>query len=756
MPKKYCLAFLYCSSFALIFSGLPAEGEPLGIYRDGSTQTNISGGAQCTTDCTISGGSRAGDNLFHSFSEFSIPSKVTVTFADDGAANIFTRVSQKASYIDGNLAITGTGGANFFLLNPYGIIFGPEASLSSAGSFVASTADSIQFSDGVSFISGEAAPPLLTISTPVSFSFDRLSGAITNQSQIGSSNPASSLDASIGLQVSRGKTLAFISNGIFFDDGGLTAFDGQIVLGSVATSSDVFFTPDLNFGFEVGQSFQDIRFDNRSILNVSGNRGRISMSGRHIWMDDRAAIANLTEGTLVKGQIDIFADESLVIEGGIIAFSPLVDSASDGANLTISTRRLRLSEGAVISGGTIGSGNGGRLRIDASESIELSGANDIVPTLITTSTEGLGTGGDIEINTRRLSVLDGAQIQSVTYGSGKGGDVIVNAADSVDVGGTAVVGFRGEVASGILASSGVEGFPFQPTGDSGNLTINTSHLTIRDGASVSVNSLGRGNSGDVKVNARSVRLDNNAQMTAAAKFGNGGNLWLNNLETLVLRRGSSISSQAGAGNGQGDGGNISISSDFIVAGTLEDSDIVAKATEGRGGNIDVNAKGLYGIGPGPAVLNNGTNDIDASSEFGISGTTRINRLVSADDLELANLSEQPLQIAATVNDRCGANGNRFVVTARSGMPMLPTEPVEIRSVLVDLGEGTEGTKTGKRAAIPRRRSPQTGSLRSLLLQSDPAQIEADSWVIDKQGQVVLKATHAQLTGLSSVSNCTAS
>ncbi len=276
------------------------------------------------TDCTISGSSRAGDNLFHSFSEFSIPSNVTVTFADDGAANIFTRVSQRASYIDGTLAVVGTGSANFFLLNSRGIIFGPNASLSNAGSFVASTADSIQFSDGASFLSAESASPLLTISTPVGFSFDARAGAITNQSQAGPSNPTDGSDVSIGLQVSSGKTLAFISNGIFLDNGGLTAFGGQIVLGSVATNSKVSFTPDLNFSFEDALSFQDIRLGGRSVLNVSGKEGRISISGRHISIGEGAAIANVTEGNSAKGQIDVFADESIEIEGGAIVFSPLL------------------------------------------------------------------------------------------------------------------------------------------------------------------------------------------------------------------------------------------------------------------------------------------------------------------------------------------------------------------------------------------------------------------------------------------------
>ncbi|WP_367120473.1 filamentous hemagglutinin N-terminal domain-containing protein [Microcoleus sp. PH2017_30_WIL_O_A] len=86
----------------------------------------------------ISGGATRGSNLFHSFRSF------------NGIANIFTRVTGgQPSNILGTLGVLGN--ANLFLINPKGIVFGPNARLDLRGSFVASTADSIVFNNGFEF-----------------------------------------------------------------------------------------------------------------------------------------------------------------------------------------------------------------------------------------------------------------------------------------------------------------------------------------------------------------------------------------------------------------------------------------------------------------------------------------------------------------------------------------------------------------------------------------------------------------------------
>lgn len=741
MSKKYFSILLYLSSFSVALSifALPSQAEALSVRLDGTTQTNILGGSGCTTDCTISGDSRLGDNLFHSFSEFSIPENVTATFMDDGATNIFIRVFEKASFINGTLAILGDGHANFFLLNPNGITFGSEAALVSTGSFIASTADSIAFSDGVQFSAAAIGHPLLTVAIPVEFRFGQAPRAITNRSQASLGGALNVIGEPVGLQVNSGKTLALLGGDILLEGGSLTANSGQIVIGSVAANSEISLSPEFTIDYRNTFRFQDVYLTQNTLLDASGNRGHISIRGHNIMIADSSAIINLTVGSALSGSIQITAAEAIEIAGVGIFFSPLLGSVSDGSEVNISTGRLTLRDGAVISGGTFGSGNGGNLFIKASKSVELSGASIFSPSLITTSTEGRGSGGNITIDTQQLIVAEGGQIQTVTYGSGKGGNLTINATDRVVVSGIAEGIPSRQFTSGLLASSGVNGLPFQPTGAGGNLTISTDALVVSDRAQIAVNSLGSGDSGNLNVTARSVRLDNHAQLTASAAFGNGGNLRLENLETLVLRRGSMVSTRAGAGDGQGNGGNIFIDADFIVAGVLEDSDIVAKATQGHGGNIEINTRGLYGIERRRAIANNGTNDIDANSEFGISGTAEINQLVVEADPGGLTLAAQTLEATASVSSQCEATGNRFVVTTRGGIPIRPSEGVESGMSLVDLGVDSDRGVLLENESVSAERGEKEYVIPEPHSEKPSVWVEASGWIMNEQDQVVLTA-----------------
>ncbi|MFK8186145.1 MAG: filamentous hemagglutinin N-terminal domain-containing protein, partial [Phormidesmis sp.] len=127
----------------------------------------------------VTGGTRLGKNLFHSFEQFSIPTGETVEFSNGlNVEIVFSRVTGgDRSILEGTL--TSLGDADFFLLNPNGFVFGPNAQLNVGGSFVASSANAVEFSDGSRFSAvAPQATDLLSINTPVGLQYGAVPGEI--------------------------------------------------------------------------------------------------------------------------------------------------------------------------------------------------------------------------------------------------------------------------------------------------------------------------------------------------------------------------------------------------------------------------------------------------------------------------------------------------------------------------------------------------------------------------------------------------
>ena len=209
------------SSF--VVACLPVQAQVVPDATLGAGKNSVTTTTGDRTD--ITGGLRRSSALFHSFDRFSIDTNRQVYFANPtGIRNIFSRVTgSSVSNIDGLLGVSGK--ANLFLMNPNGIIFGPNARLDVAGSFLATTANVLEFADGQRFAAdGDRAVPLVEVNIPIGL-------------QVAANSPAM-LNNQGNLAVGTGQSLT-LAGGNTTHTGSLTAPGGTVqVLGNQVTLAD--------------------------------------------------------------------------------------------------------------------------------------------------------------------------------------------------------------------------------------------------------------------------------------------------------------------------------------------------------------------------------------------------------------------------------------------------------------------------------------------------------------------------------------
>lgn len=463
----------------------------------------------------INGGTRAGNNLLHSFDQFSIPTGKTVYFNNAGdIQNIISRVTGKSiSNIDGLLRANSA--ANLFLLNPNGIIFGSNASLNIGGSFLASTASSLKFANGTEFSTTETQiAPLLTVSAPIGLNLENNTGEIRVQGSghtLGISSlfsPISGAGASDnGLRVLPQKTLALIGGGIALEGGNLTAPGGRVELGSVGNGI-VTLNPTTSgwvFGYEGLQNFQNIELSKRALVDASGSgSSAIQLVGKQIFLTEGSVALIQNQGAQAGSGINIQASNLLQLTGtsvdGMIPSGVEIETLGGSVgDVVVSTKRLSFEDGAAINSKTFTQASASNILLDASESIEVKGFSSINPTTssiasgVGSYTFSAGTSGNIAINTGQLTALDGGTITSGTFGTGTGGELLINAARSVELSGF----------NPILSSPSQVAVAAYKSGNSGNLKIISPEIKLDNGGIIASYTFSSGNAGDITIEAPS-------------------------------------------------------------------------------------------------------------------------------------------------------------------------------------------------------------------------------------------------------------
>jgi filamentous hemagglutinin family protein len=592
------------------------------VISDGTTNTIVNSKGN---DFTIINGIEKGNNLFHSFSNFSVPTNASAKFDLVNTPNITTIFSRitggNISNIDGLIqTINSNNPVSLFLMNPNGIVFGKNASLDISGSFVGTTANSIKFSDGVEFGTVNVpATPLLTMSVPVGLQMGINSRNIIikstgHQISLQQFSPVSHLEFNntpVGLQVSPGNTLALVGANINLESGILTAPGGRIELGAVQPQNHqvvVGLSPDnsrwaLSYG-TIGE-FGDIQLRNQALVNASGvGNGGIQIQGKNLLVQDGSALVWENRGT--QGGIGIHintTDTVQLLRQGNKGFDSSIYSDAKGIGTTgdmaISTGRLMMHEGAIITSRTFSSADGGNITLNAAD-IYLWTPNEIRNT-IAARTLGSGQGGNIKVNTQRLAIHGGGQISSnVQNADGVGGNVVISATEYIDlISASNVIGGQAQFTASTIGGKG----------NAGTITVSTDRLTLRDGSNISSSTFGDGNGGTVTINASSsievtgMGIDLNkifqgSEIRSAAilypptirRFFNLPSTVTGAAGSIVINTSSlKISDKGGVSvrhDDSGDAGNLFINAKQITLNNQ--GSITANTASGKGGDINLN------------------------------------------------------------------------------------------------------------------------------------------------------------------------
>ncbi|HEY9691619.1 MAG TPA: filamentous hemagglutinin N-terminal domain-containing protein [Oculatellaceae cyanobacterium] len=483
---------------------------------------------------------------------------------------------------------------------------------------------------------------------------------------------------------------------------------------------------------------------------ATGNGGDINIKTNSLSLTNRSELSASTSGQGNAGRVNINTRDRLTLNNSNILSFVGSSAIGDGGEINLKSSSLSLNNGALLNAETQGNGNAGKININANDLVTISGINPTTgeSSLISTSTSTSGNGGNITLNTNNLQITDsgildartnangaggnitinanifaatqGGQVLANTFGSGNAGDINLNILTGTQLAGSDPT-FAARLAkfgqdtvknqgnnSGLFAAS-------ESSGDAGRIRLTTDQLNVQDQAVVSVKSQQSGNAGNLEVASSSIQVDNQGSLTATSATGQGGNIKLQADNLLSLRHGSNISAFS---NGSGNEGNIQLNTNLLVA--MEKSSIIANAFAGPGANINIRSQGLF-FSPDSRVTASGTINIE--------GQTNVNAT--------ADLPETVLQGQNLITQGCAAtatSGNNFIVTGKGGLPLNPAEILSGERVLADLGNDNLLRQQPTQNSLQ-----QSNNLQAAKEKHKGSLVEAQGWIINKNGQVVLTA-----------------
>ena len=434
---------------------------------------------------------------------------------------------------------------------------------------------------------------------------------------------------------------------------------------------------------------ENILLEAESLISSNGDSGKISLAGDSLLMKPLSIISTSADGTARSGDIEITFSDSVKIDGGNIGTitpstatgdsgdifietdqldidgfgfltgNPLAPALTGGditttvngkgnaGNILIDVDQLTLTGGAQVSASSLNqndleeTGNSGDILIKAADFVEVDGFLEEL-NLISRITNAVGpgttgNGGGLTIETGRLSVQNGAQVQAGSFGKGQGGSISIRADNSINVvdyieddrvsgifagpEGDVATGNSGDISiiSDIISISGPEAFisndvDGSASGSAGNVDINSRILTIRDGGRIVNGTEGEGRGGTLVINSNElVEVIGvgeggvpSSLSTATFGFADGGDLTINTNDLSILGGAQVVSSSGGLRTGRGGDLNVNARGTIKISGVSADGrfisalsassgfleDVIFVGSVADGGDLSINAENL--------------------------------------------------------------------------------------------------------------------------------------------------------------------
>ncbi len=645
-----------------------------GVTPDGRLGTSVT---QNGFDFTITAGSQHGGNLFHSFDRFDLSAGESATFQGlSSVQNILARVTGgSASSIDGTLR-SAIPGANLYFINSAGVMFGPNAHLDITGSFTVTTADYVKLADAARFDARPGTNDLTLTSAPVSaFGFVN-------------PTPAAITFTDTQTLLPDGQSFSAIGGDLLLDGATIRGAGSRVNLVSVRSAGLVVLAPanplssvDVSTFGQMGEA----RLTRYATIDTSGSvGGKVVIRGGKLVLDT-GRIRSGTSSSSTGGAIDILAKESVLVTdsarapdasyftseistysdgtgaaGALDVEAPLI-TISRGGNLNsiahesatatgrggdIGLRALKLEildNFSIVGVNTSGPGTSGNIRVDANEVLFRGSIVNGYTGLTSSSTmqgSGGGNGGHISLfATGTIAVIEGAQIDSRTSGSGAGGAIFLQAPRLAVVDGSFIS----------VSTVGTENsLPLQNAGASGNITLDVSRsIEIAGGSAIISSTQNSGTGGNILV------LGNSELSIHAPQLNQFSGIFANSVPGPTGFDSDTI---------YGRGGSIEIhASKLHLEGATNIS--VSTFTTGHGGDLRIDAGTIFVSGKGiPA------GDFDTDFALGIVAETE--DYEGAAGMIVVNANEITVRDGGVISSSTNGDGNAGALKIRAGSLLL--------------------------------------------------------------------------------------